>query len=259
MNEMMYQPLSFNFEDIDNLLCSLLTIKQLKTIKLLNKSTLVLLGSKKFWVNRLQQKYVKLVIPDEIKDQVAKLIELYEVLEDKDDIKLLKYAEQHEYVDVVEYMAKERKYIFTTGANLLAKYGRLATLKQLSYTCPDGLGLLDAAENNQIEVVNWLMKEKRVEPAITEMISSGRFDIAKYFNQNWLTRIAHHKDSVARYGRLDIFKLLAESNILPNINEINIAAENGHFAILQYFAERILPDANGCNLTLINNHQEIVA
>jgi hypothetical protein len=86
--------------------------------------------------------------------------------------------------------------------------------------------------------------------------------VVKYFHnldEKWFEIINQQTHEVARYGRLDIFKILAESNIFPTALDLNIAAENGYYDIIEWAAiYEIYPDGNGCNLALFNQHYRIV-
>lgn len=251
---------SFQFKDVDVILFDLLNISQIRSVQLLNRKTVSLFNDKKFWDDKIKQKFPKFIIPETTGN---KYVDLYGILLRKDDIKLLEYAVKHDFVEIIEYMVKENKFIFTTGANLLARHGKLETLKQLRYTCPDGDGVLTAAENQQYHIVEWLMKEKRIIPCVTTLIIRGKFETVKYFyqsNEKWIQEIAKHKSTIITYHRLDILKMLAGNNILPTVNDMNIAASNGSMEIIEWGAlYEVFPDCNGYNLALINNHHEVIS
>jgi hypothetical protein len=155
---MNYQPLSFQIKDIDNLLLCYLNYKDLEVIKLLNKKTISLFNDRDFWLERIQDKYSDLITTSKINNHK----ELYQELEYHYNTGLVRYAETYDCPDIIEWMIRRKRTVFTTGANLLAKHGRLTALKQIPHYLPDNNGLILAVENKQHEVVNWLIKEKNI-------------------------------------------------------------------------------------------------
>lgn len=69
--------------------------------------------------------------------------------------------------------------IFTVGANLLTKHGKLDSLKQSLYTMPDNNGIALAIQNKHFKLVDWLVGIRKITPNFSYFIDLGNFEIIR--------------------------------------------------------------------------------
>ena len=244
-------------EETDSLILSMLSYYDLEAVNLLNRKTVKIFNREGFWLDMIRTKYPELVITE----AMIYHKKLYLHLGQCSVRGLLDYAMLNDCPEICQFMVSKNKPIFTSGANLLAKHGKLSILKQSEYL-PDNVGLANAIQNCHFDVTQWLLYERKLNINYSWLINNLKFETIKYLcdiDKSRVVNLAQFKCEFARYGQLDILKLLKKHGIFVNSGELNIAAEQGHYNIITWAAkDNIYPDRNGCNLALFGKYYNIV-
>lgn len=229
-------------------------------LNLVNKHNNAIISSHKFHTNILKKLHTDFLVPEQL--SIKKCIELYKEVAKNDDIKLLNYAEKHEYIAVLEWLVIKKKSIFSSGANLLAKHGRLDLLQQLRYTYPDSRGLAMAVNNNHFELTNWVTTKIKIFPDPEMVIVNGNFEKVKELFNLYLASskdISEYCTIAMKHQRIDILDWCADHNVFPGIHDLNVAAANNKSVLLKWAAKHNkFPDATGSEMALANKHFDTV-
>lgn len=246
-------------EDLTLLLLSSY-VKDLLPLSITNKYTNQLLNSPKFWTIRFKQLHSDFILPSIA--GFRRNLELYDLLLGKHDIDLLSYAEKYEHIEILGFLIKQKKSIFTTGANLLAKYGRLDLLQQMQYTYPDGRGLAIAMTNNHFATVKWVCEKIKIFPDPELIVNNDLFGTMKELfinNSPSEKEIVEYCTVACKYDKVDILDWCINYNVFPTVNMIDIAAQKGNLNVIKLAAKhKILPTSIGSELALINKHIDVV-
>ena len=243
-------------EDLTVLLLSSY-VEDLLPLSVVNKFNNELLNDGKFWNTKFRRWNSTFILP--LCGSYKRYIELYQIVDD--DIKLLSCAEKYEYIEVLEFLVKQKKSIFTTGANLLAKYGRLDLLQQLRFTYPDGRGVVMALKNNHHNVAKWVCEKIIIYPDPEQVIIHNLFETIKnsFLNHPNDKEIKEYCTAACKYGRDDLLDWCADYNAFPTVAMIDTAARNGHLHILKWAVKnKIFPTPLGSELALISGHVDVV-
>lgn len=255
-----YFPLVSKHYDLDNLLLLQLSYQDIVSLKSVNKYSQSFINNSKFWTRKLHYDYGE-VIPEKIKNDYNKCKELYQKLLANDDLKLLAFAEQQEYFEVVTWMVKRKKSIFTSGTNLLAKYGQLDILKNhLRFTCPDQKGATWAALNEHYETVNYIRQKWQALPNIGTIIEEGKDEVLITLIKKYDFKITQSDvNHAAICGKIKLVKYLAQLRNFPNNTGLNNTAGAGQLEVLKFLATyQYFPDSTGSNNALKNSHYDVV-
>lgn len=256
---MSYQLLSGIIIDLDNLLLYYFDHRTLGVLQYVDKYNNSLVTNYQLWLPIFGKLQKDFLLPE--LSSVTKYIKLYEVLLTKSDIKLLEYAEKCESIEILHWLILNDKSIFSSGANILAKHGRLDLLQQLKYTYPDSKGLTMALKNKHYNVLDWVIAKIKIFPDPESVIGDNNFTrmipfLEKYNNRDGIMKYCQ---AAIKYNRLDILDWCAEKKVLPTVTMLNDAAERGKIEIIKWGAQHnIFPDGDGSEKALTSNNIAIV-
>lgn len=226
-------------DDLTNLLLLYLDYSSLGNLISLNKEYNNLLKQPSFWNDKLCFDYREFAVPTKIKDNYPKCLELYQQLLKGDDIKLLAYVEQNEYFEVAGWMSKMRKSIFTSGCNLLAKYGQVDILQNhLRFASPDENGLTAAIINKHHETVKFIIEKWKLTPNISDIIATGDLKFLQLCLGKYKLKFAQNDINHSLIcGHFEISKWFASKKMLPNQHGLNSASRYDRLEILRWLAD----------------------
>ena len=145
--------------DVDRII--LLNVKNDNTLENLcatNMYARSICNENSFWNNKINNIYPNFPIPKSLLGDTKKLYYKIKRFSEKD---MLRWAEGNKYVDIVEWIATNNKFLDISAVNLLAEYGKLDTLKFVMvnyHIYPDVNGANSAAKNGHLDILILLEK-----------------------------------------------------------------------------------------------------
>lgn len=246
--------------DLNNSLLLYLDYSALNSMRLVNLNYHNILNKSSFWNNKLRYDYKDFVVPTKIRDAFQKCLELYKQLIKNDDIKLLGFVETNEYFEVAGWMSKMKKSIFTSGCNLLAKYGQLDILQNhLRFASPDENGLMAAILNKQYQTAEFITEKWKLTPNIGNIIETGDLPFLKKCYQKYKFKFTQNDINHAIIcGQIEIVKWFARYKCLPNQYGLNQSTKYNRLEILKWLSEEHNLIPTEADTALIHQQYQIV-
>lgn len=166
----------------------------------------------------------------------------------------------------------------THGSELIAGFKWACLLNQSSHVAefladgrvdPDGWAIHVAAEDGDVEIMQLLLADERVDPAVDNSwalcaaAENGHEQILRLLLQDGRCNI-HARNNYAMYsaaegGFLNILDLLKEYGCLPDTEVMISAAEGGHIHVVEYLLREIEPTEAVLWAAAEAGHDDIVA